>query len=95
MIVRIRQMGRTFRRELRVYRAVAGHPRTPRVARWCLAGAVGYALLPFDLIPDFIPVLGHVDDLLIIPALVALALWLVPAEVVAECRASVGAASNC
>ena len=83
---RLRRIGRTLKLELAVYRAVARHPRTPRLAKWCLGLAVGYALLPFDLIPDFIPVIGHVDDVVVIPALVVVALWLVPAEVVAECR---------
>jgi uncharacterized membrane protein YkvA (DUF1232 family) len=77
-----------FRKQLRVYRAAAAHPRTPRLAKWCLVAAIAYALMPFDLIPDFIPVVGHLDDLLVIPALVALALWMIPADVLAECRQS-------
>lgn len=89
MFRRLTRFARTIRRELRVYRAIARHPRTPRLARWCLAGAVGYALLPFDLIPDFIPVVGHLDDVVVIPALIAAGLWLVPRDVIAECRAAV------
>jgi len=51
--------------------------------------AIGYLMLPFDLIPDFIPVLGQLDEVLILPGLIYLALKLTPDEVVAECRASI------
>lgn len=51
--------------------------------------AIGYLLLPFDLIPDFIPVIGHLDDLVIVPGLIYLALKMIPDEVVAECRRKV------
>ena len=88
MLQRLRQVGASLRRELRTARRVAEHPRTPRLARWCLAAAVAYAVSPIDLIPDFIPVLGHLDDLLVVPGLIALGIWLVPADVVAECRAA-------
>lgn len=44
--------------------------------------------MPFDLIPDFIPVIGYLDDLVIVPGLIALGIWLVPSDVVTECRAS-------
>ena len=53
-----------------------------------LGAAVGYTLLPFDLIPDFIPVLGHLDDLVVVPLLVVAAMKLVPVDVVLECRGS-------
>jgi uncharacterized membrane protein YkvA (DUF1232 family) len=46
-------------------------------------------LLPFDLIPDFIPVLGHVDDAILVPLLVVTALKRIPADVISECRATV------
>lgn len=74
-------------KELEVYRLILKHDRTPRVTRLLLGGAVAYALSPVDLIPDWIPVLGHVDDILIVPALVWLSLRFVPADVVTECRA--------
>ncbi|HZU07586.1 MAG TPA: YkvA family protein [Chloroflexota bacterium] len=62
-------------------------PRVPWYARLVAAGVVAYALSPLDLIPDFVPVLGHLDDLVLVPLGLALALRLVPAEVLAECRA--------
>lgn len=61
-------------------------PRTPWHARVVSAVVVGYALSPIDLIPDFIPVLGYLDDLILIPLGIALSVKLIPAEVMAECR---------
>jgi uncharacterized membrane protein YkvA (DUF1232 family) len=85
----LRDTAARLKTELAVYRRVLRHPRTPLLAKVLLGLAIGYALLPFDLIPDFIPVLGHLDDLVIVPGLVILALWLIPKEVVAECRKEV------
>jgi len=84
--MKLREIAARFKTELAVYRLALKHPRTPMLAKVLLGLAVGYALMPFDLIPDFIPVLGHLDDLVIVPALVILALWLIPAEVIDECR---------
>jgi uncharacterized membrane protein YkvA (DUF1232 family) len=75
-----------IKRELHVYQLVLKDPRTPRLAKILLGLAVGYALLPFDLIPDFLPIIGHLDDVIIVPGLVFIALKLIPAEIVAECR---------
>ena len=84
---RLAALGRGLRREFRVYRAVLRDPRTPRLARLLLWLALGYVLLPFDLVPDFLPVVGHLDDLVVVPALVFVALRMVPPEVAAEARA--------
>lgn len=78
--------GQRFRRELQVYRRVLADPRTPRLAKCLLGAAVGYALLPFDLVPDFIPILGQLDDLVVIPLCVILALKLIPPSVIKEHR---------
>ena len=61
-------------------------PRVPWHARLFAACVVGYAFSPIDLIPDFIPVLGYVDDLILIPLGVTLALKMIPPPVMAECR---------
>jgi uncharacterized membrane protein YkvA (DUF1232 family) len=90
----LKAIGTTLKRELRVYQLVLKDSRTPKLAKWLLGLAVGYTLLPFDLIPDFIPVIGHLDDIIIVPALITLALKLIPAEVVADCRRSVEASKN-
>jgi len=57
---------------------VLKHPQTPWLAKAFLGLAIGYLLLPFDLIPDFIPVLGQLDDVIIIPVLVYIALLFIP-----------------
>ena len=59
----------------------------PWGAKVLAALTIGYALSPIDLIPDFIPVLGYLDDLIILPAMVALTVKLIPAEVMDDCRA--------
>jgi uncharacterized membrane protein YkvA (DUF1232 family) len=62
-------------------------PRVPWYARIFAACVVGYAFSPIDLIPDPVPVLGYLDDLILIPLGVTLALKMIPAQVMAECRA--------
>lgn len=65
------------------------HPQTPWYTKALIAVVVSYAFSPIDLIPDFIPVLGYLDDLLLIPAGIALAIRLIPADVIQACRAQV------
>ena len=60
---------------------------TPWTAKVLAAVTIGYALSPIDLIPDFIPVLGYLDDLILLPAFVALTIRLIPPDVLAACRA--------
>ncbi len=62
------------------------HPDVPWYAKLVVACVVAYAFSPIDLIPDFIPILGYLDDLLLLPAGIMLALRLIPPEVLAECR---------
>lgn len=66
-------------------------PRTPLMARLVAGLVVAYALSPIDLIPDFIPVLGYLDDLVLVPLGIALALRLVPPAVLADARAAAAA----
>ncbi len=62
------------------------HPRTPLLAKLVVLATVAYALSPLDLIPDFIPILGYLDDLILLPAGIWLALRLLPASVWVECQ---------
>jgi uncharacterized membrane protein YkvA (DUF1232 family) len=80
-----RLVGR-FLQEIEFYRRVLRHPRTPRFSKLLLGVAIAYAVSPIDLIPDFIPVVGHLDDLVILPLLIWAAVRLIPKGVTAECR---------
>jgi len=82
-----KQDARTLKTEVVVLYLASRDPRTPWYAKVLLAVVIGYAISPIDLIPDFIPVLGYVDDLVLIPAGVAAVRKLIPAEVLDECRA--------
>ena len=65
------------------------HPRTPWYAKACGVVVLLYLLAPIDLIPDFIPVIGHLDDILLVPFGIWLTIKLIPKEVWAECEAEV------
>ncbi len=62
------------------------HPRTPWYAKAFAILVIGYALSPIDLIPDFIPVIGYIDDLIIVPAGISLLIKMIPKEILEECR---------
>jgi uncharacterized membrane protein YkvA (DUF1232 family) len=92
MIQRTRQWARLARQEVyAVYRA-ARDPRVPWYAKALAFCVAGYALSPIDLIPDFVPVLGYIDDLIIVPLGILIVLKLIPPEIMAEHRALVAAA---
>ncbi len=85
---RLQNVCRTVRRELDAYRRVLRDPRTPKASKWLLAIALAYLASPIDLIPDWIPAVGHLDDAILVPALVALALRWIPPEVMMDARAA-------
>ena len=78
---------RALKRDVHAIYLAGRHPRTPWYAKLIAIAVAGYALSPIDLIPDFIPVVGYVDDLIIVPLGIWLVVWLVPKEIMAECRA--------
>ena len=82
----VRTAVKRVRREVRVWSLVLKDPRTPRVSKLLLGAAIAYLVSPVDLIPDFIPVLGQLDDLVIVRGLVRLAMRFIPREVIADCR---------
>lgn len=91
MMERLRAAARALRTELRVCRLVLAHERTPRVAKLLIGAALVYGASPIDVIPDWVPMLGQLDDLVIVPALAVLGMRYVPDEVIDECRRAVRA----
>ena len=84
-----RKVAKQFKTAIKIYRLVLKDKRTPLLGKLLLGFAIGYFFLPFDIIPDFIPVLGQLDDLIIVPLLVILALKLIPSDLVQEHRDSI------
>ena len=82
----LRERANALKREVYALYMAIRDPRTPWYAKLIGAVIVAYALSPLDLIPDFIPVLGLLDDLILLPAGIALVLKLIPIEVMAACR---------
>ncbi|PWS34113.1 hypothetical protein DFH01_26145 [Falsiroseomonas bella] len=94
MLQRARSWARGVKRDVHAVWLAARHPRTPWHAKALALAVAAYALSPIDLIPDFIPVLGYLDDLLIVPLGILAVTRLIPPDVLAECRAAADAAER-
>jgi uncharacterized membrane protein YkvA (DUF1232 family) len=77
-----------IKRDVLALYLAARDPRVPWYAKSVAAGVAAYALSPIDLIPDFVPVLGYLDDVIIVPLGIVLAVWLIPEPLMAEHRAA-------
>ncbi|MEZ0327034.1 MAG: YkvA family protein [Fimbriimonas sp.] len=86
-LANLRQKIDLLKSEVTALYFAARDPETPAIAKWLAAGVAAYALSPIDLIPDFIPVLGYLDDLILVPLGVALVIRLVPEHVMQRSRA--------
>jgi uncharacterized membrane protein YkvA (DUF1232 family) len=89
-----RQHAKQLKREIYALSLACRDPRVPRHAKLFAACIVGYAFSPIDLIPDFIPVLGYLDDLILVPVGIALSLKMIPHDVLTECREKAQAAMS-
>jgi uncharacterized membrane protein YkvA (DUF1232 family) len=90
----LRTWARALRRDAHAVWLAARDPRTPWYARAVAIAVAAYALSPIDLIPDFVPVLGYLDDLILVPLGLWLALRLIPPAVLADHRAAAEAAAD-
>ncbi len=87
IVSKVKGWARRLKRDVVALWFACKDSRTPRLAKAVAVFTVGYALSPIDLIPDFIPVLGFVDDAIILPGLIWMVLRMIPPEVMADCRA--------
>ena len=83
---RLRQWARKLQTEVIAMYFVMKHPKTPLYAKVLAAIIVGYALSPIDLIPDFVPILGYLDDVILLPLGIALVIRLIPKNILEACR---------
>ena len=86
-LARLKSRARRMKTETVALALAARHPRTPWYAKLLIAAVVVYAVTPVDLVPDFIPVFGLIDDLIFVSLAVALAARFVPSTILDECRA--------
>ena len=87
MISKLKVRVRQLKAEVFALYFAAQHPKTPWYAKLLIVAIVAYALSPIDLIPDFIPVLGLLDEIILLPLGIVLVLKMVPVDVMSECRA--------
>ena len=88
---KLKQLALKFKKEVNVLAVVYRDPRTPWYARFFIAAILAYSLSPIDLIPDFVPVLGYLDDLILIPLGIYLAIKMIPGEIFTEAHQVVAA----
>jgi uncharacterized membrane protein YkvA (DUF1232 family) len=88
MRARLQDWAREIKRDVHALYLAARDPRVPWYAKAVALAVAAYALSPIDLIPDFIPVIGYLDDLIIVPLGIVLAVRLIPADILAEHRAT-------
>jgi len=81
---KLKDIAHTLHKRLAFYQALYQDPRTPSLARILLWAALAYVATPFDFIPDFLPIIGHLDDVIIVPGLIFLAVRLIPVAVYDE-----------
>jgi uncharacterized membrane protein YkvA (DUF1232 family) len=94
LVGRLKRRARAIRRDTFALYLACRDPRTPWYVKLFAGGVVAYALSPIDLIPDVIPVVGYLDDLILVPFGIALAVKMIPDAVLSDCRARAQSASE-
>jgi uncharacterized membrane protein YkvA (DUF1232 family) len=86
LLPKLKEQASRLKRELHALWLAYSDPRTPWAARLLIVCVIAYALSPIDLIPDPIPIIGHLDDLILLPLGIALAIRMIPDSIMADCR---------
>lgn len=86
MLERWKEKARALKREVHALYFACRDPRVPWYAKALAVAVVAYALSPIDLIPDFIPVIGYLDDLVLVPLGILAVRWMIDAEILDQCR---------
>jgi uncharacterized membrane protein YkvA (DUF1232 family) len=86
LLLKLKQRASRLKRELHALWLAYGDPRTPWAVRLLIVCIIAYALSPINLIPDPIPIIGHLDDLILLPIGMALTIRMIPSPVMADCR---------
>jgi uncharacterized membrane protein YkvA (DUF1232 family) len=94
LLSRLKEAVRALERDVHALYLAARDPRVPWYAKVVALAVAAYALSPIDLIPDFVPVLGYLDDLVIVPLGIMLAIRLIPPAIMAEHRSTAAAAAT-
>lgn len=94
MAIRLREWARRVKQDVHALYLASIDPRVPWYAKLLAIAVAGYALSPIDLIPDFVPVLGYLDDVIIVPLGILLAVRLIPPGIMAEHRMTAAAAQQ-
>jgi uncharacterized membrane protein YkvA (DUF1232 family) len=94
MFERLQRWARSIKRDVHAIYLASRDPRVPWHAKWLAIVVAGYALSPIDLIPDFIPVVGYLDDLIIVPLGILLVVRMIPPDVMAQHRATASLAAT-
>lgn len=83
---KIKNKTQKLKKEIKTLYFAYKNPKTPILPKLIIIFTIGYAMSPIDLIPDFIPVIGYLDDLIILPALIALSIKLIPKDIIENSR---------
>jgi uncharacterized membrane protein YkvA (DUF1232 family) len=87
ILKRFKERARALRSDICTLYLAAQHPKTPWHAKLFMAAIVAYAFSPIDLVPDFVPILGYLDELILLPIGISIALKMIPPDIVMDCRA--------